>query len=341
MENKANLKKCIAVFLGYFFLIGNCFASSNSGKDYTNFGADLVTPIFPKSDAVGVYKNKTDSKPIALLKDIPLVYMERDQLNQCFSKNTADGWVFCNVSGANSGWIRRSEFLSPSEYKPVENWPFRYWIYVSSTGVGEEGVMMYRAVPRFPYLIKPEEFDNIFFLVYFDQDGFAISPKTQKKTGDRVFVVDDGVYLAPNDPSKREKANWLFLGFYNKEMQAICPAKAKDSCYSSVNLSPSWPGIKAFYTSPGPQFAHDGEIQKKKIEKSQEAWYGYEEVAFARHSDPVVPLTYKVPANVFMSIDSDKDTDEQRAKNHNKPFCLVDCKGVPNTVKLNPSPALH
>jgi hypothetical protein len=55
------------------------------------------------------------------------------------------------------------------------------------------------------------------------------------------------------------------------------------------------------------------------------AWYGAGEVAFARHTDPVQPLTYRVPDDVVMSKERSATTDAQRAKNREQLFCIADC----------------
>ena len=55
------------------------------------------------------------------------------------------------------------------------------------------------------------------------------------------------------------------------------------------------------------------------------AWYGGGEVAFARHTDAVQPLMYRVPDDVLMRNDPNPITDAQRAKNREQLFCIADC----------------
>jgi hypothetical protein len=131
-----------------------------------------------------------------------------------------------------------------------------------------------------------------------------------------VFLVGDAAYLAPGDPKKRNGAEWLFLNYYNKESNALCPARNPDSCLSAVNLGLGWPGIKAMYEEPPERF---------RRKDNDTAWYGDGEVAFARHTDPVHPLMYRVPDDVVMSIDPNPITDAERARNREKKFCIADC----------------
>src|SRR5438045_9533321 len=101
----------------------------------------------------------------------------------------------------------------------------------------------------------------------------------------------------------------------------MCPSISKESCYSAANQAPDWLGIRMLHTSPAPQYAFSYEKQ----EADKVRWDGFEEVAFARFSDPVTPLMYYVPQNVIMASDRDNDTDAQRIKNRDKPFCIMDC----------------
>ncbi|MBC7405462.1 MAG: hypothetical protein H7252_07235 [Cytophaga sp.] len=336
MEIEKNMKKGIVVCFGLLWFCNFSIAGVadiDSGPSYSNFGNDLFTPIFPKNNSIKIFKNKEDIKPIVEFNDTPVVHLE-DAKSPCLKGTQVDGWVRCNINGT-SGWVKRSEFLSPKEYQPIEKWPFRYWMYVASEGGGEEAMMLYLKVPRNPYLIAPKQFANVFFLTYFDEQGFAISAKTNKKTGERIFTVGDAVYLAPADPVKREKTDWLFLAYFNADLIALCPARNPDSCYSAVNLSQNWNGIKEFYTSAKKPFFYDSARQAKE----KETWFGKEMVAFGRHSDPIVPFMYHVPDEVLMTIDPNPRSDEQRIKNREKPFCLLDCKGAPNPIVLNPKPA--
>lgn len=293
----------------------SCFAGeSTDGKSYTNFGLDLSAPIFPVNGVLNIYKNKFDARPLVTLKD-KLVVDQITESRPC-TKASHDGWAYCTV-GTVTGWIKHSDFLTGGEYAPVASWPFRYWFYVASPGTGsEDAVMLREIVPKIPYLVAPAEYANIFFHVVFDTQGRAFSPKSHRPTGDRVFLVGDAVYLAPEDPKKRNKAEWLFLNFYNKELNALCPARNPDSCLSAVNLAQDWPGIKAMYEEPPERF---------RRKDNDAAWFGAGEVAFARHIDPVRPLMYRVPDYVLMSIDPNPITAAQRARNREKLFCIADC----------------
>ena len=231
---------------------------TDDGKNYTNFGPDLVAPIFPINGVLNIYKNKSDAQPLITLSNT-LVVDQRGESQPCM-KATPDGWVHCTV-GTVTGWIKRSDFRSAAEYAPSASWPFRYWLYIASPGTGsEDAVMLRQIVPKIPYLVAPTEYANIFFHVVFDMEGRAISPKTHKPTGDRIFVVGDAVYLAPADPQKRNGATWLFLNFYNKKLNALCPARSQDSCMSVVKHAPELSGIKAMYEEPPEQLR-----QKRKI----------------------------------------------------------------------------
>jgi hypothetical protein len=287
---------------------------TNTGKDYTNFGLDLVAPIFPVNGVLNVYKNKNDAQPLVTLKDTPVV--DQGGESELCNKAASDGWTHCTV-GTVTGWIKHSDFRTGGEYAPVASWPFRYWLYVASPGWGsEDAVMLREIVPKIPYLIAPTEYTNILFHVAFDTQGRAISPKTRRPTGDRVFLVGDAAYLAPVDPKKRGRATWLFLNYYNEKLNALCPARNPESCMSAVNVAPDWPGIKAMYEEPAEQF---------RRKSNDAAWFGAGEVAFGRHTDPVRPLMYRVPDEVIMRIDSNPITDAQRARNREKLFCIADC----------------
>lgn len=323
--DKLKLYAVVAMSLASSFVLAG---GSITGKDYTNFGDDLNLPVIAKKQAVDIYKNKTDASPAISFKAFAQITTEKNP-QACWEAKPADGWVKCRLNG-ESGWLKRDDFYGPAEYAPVEKWPFRYWAYIAGSNMGEEGVMLFRAVAHSPYLIKPDQFDQAFFLVLFDEQGFAISPKDKKKTGDRVFVVANAVYLAPADPEKRLKKRWLFLGYYNEGLSAMCAASHKESCYSAVNLAPDWGGIKAFHTSApgGNAFDAKAEDTRKRV------WYGPEEIAFARHVDPVTPLLYKVPDEISINGEVNPTTAIMK-KNREKPFCLLDCKGGANQVKFN------
>jgi len=300
-------------------------ASGASAREtYTNFGPDLTAPIFPLNGTLKIYKAKGDEKPYAELHDLPYYALETTPSAETCLSNPADGWVKCRVKG-KAGWVRRSDFLSGAQYQPVKEWPIRYWLIIASTGrPSEETDELLKGVARSPYLSTQKEFANIFFKVQFDREGFAISPKTGKRTGDRVFKVQNAIYLAPADDTRREKENWQFLNFYNNELQAMCPSISKESCYSAANQAADWPGIKMLHTSPPPQYAYSFE----KEERDRTPWYGHEEVAFGRFSDPVKPLMYYVPSNVIMATDRDGDEAQRikNRKNREKAFCIMDCQ---------------
>lgn len=264
---------------------------------------------------LNIYQNKGASSPIATIKGEPVIDQTGD-IGPC-TKSGKDGWAHCNLDGIN-GWIKYSDFVTAEEYTPVNSWPFRYWLYVASTGTGsEEAMLLQRAARKSPYLIVPAAYSNIFFYVLFDNQGRAISPKTGKPTGDRVFLVGDSVFLAPEDPKRRKEATWLFLSFYNAELNAMCPGKSRDSCMSAVNLSSDWPGIRQLYDEPPKQY---------KRKKGDGTWFGAGEVAFARHTDPTRPLMYRIPDDVAMRIDSNPTTTAQIAKNREIPVCIADCE---------------
>lgn len=319
----------LIVFLTGALACALAFATESvDGKDYTNFGNDLRVPIFPKNGELNVYKNKTDATPSYTAKEERIELVGSDW-KKCLFAPPGDPWVRCSI-GATTGWVKRADFLSGGEYQPFTKWPFRYWLTIASSGMGgEETDLLIKAAKRSPYLVTPVEYDNIFFIVNFDQQGNAISPKTHKKTGDRVFVVGNAVYLAPDNAHARDSARWLFLNYYHLKLQAMCPAENPDSCFSAVNLSATWPGIHVLNTSPASQFAFNEERQRKE----KKTWYGAQEVAFARHTDPVQPLLYTVPTDVHMRIEVDGLTDAQMKKNREKQFCLIDCSAKAGTDK--------
>lgn len=287
---------------------------TSNGRTYSNFGLDLAAPIFPLNGKLEIYKNKSDRQPLLTLENEPVIALHGDW-KSCVNA-APDGWGRCTVNNV-TGWVRRHDFRSGGEYEPVDSWPFRYWLYIATSGIGgEETYLLRKLVPKVPYLVAPSEYDNIFFHVLFDSHGRAISPKTQKLTDDRVFLVGNAVYLAPENTQQRNGATWLFLTYYNKELTALCPAQSADSCMSAVNLSPSWHGIKQMYDEPPELFKHGN---------NGERWYGEGEVAFARHIDPVRPLLYQVPDDVHMRIDTNASTDAQRTKSREKLFCIADC----------------
>ncbi len=146
-----------------------------------------------------------------------------------------------------------------------------------------------------------------------------------------LIIVGDEVYLAPDGLEKRIAKDWLFLGFYNEQLQAICPAQHKESCYSTVNTANDWAGIKLFHTSPAPEFAYNDEREAKL----KRVWYGREETAFGRHTDTIAPLLYQVPNDAALKNEANDLTRAQRRKNREKPFCLLDCKGTTNQIKFN------
>jgi hypothetical protein len=302
-------------------LSGTALAGSSSGGvNYTNFGMDLTAPIFPKNGTLKLFKNKSDDKPLAELHDLQSVSLNGDDFTQsCLGKST-DGWVRCYVGG-KIGWVRRADFQSGGEFQPLDQWPLRYWLYIASDGFGsEETQELLKAARHSPYLSQPKEFANIFFKVRFDREGFALNDKTGKKTGDRVFVVGKSVYLAPADAAKRDRATWLFLNYYDAQRVALCPSTNEAGCDDAVNLSPSWRGIKSFYS-----VAADSRERSPSAKESAPS-FGAGEVAFARFSDPVTPLMYTVPDLVSMAADPAGATAPQRRKNREKQFCLMDCK---------------
>jgi hypothetical protein len=238
-----------------------------SGSNYTNFGMDLVAPIFPLDGALAIYQNKGDREPKDTLRGKVALRLEGNW-KQCTGAS-ADGWAFCNVSG-RTGWVRRNAFKSGGEIAAPASWPFRYWLYVASSGMGgDESDVILQAMRKVPYLTAPREYDNVFFYVGFDREGNALVPRTNKRTGDRAFLVGDAIYLAPADDMKRSGARWLFLGYFNEKFEAICPGRNPDSCMSAVNTAPGWPGIRALYTghrhSLPARTATTGGLEKAKL----------------------------------------------------------------------------
>lgn len=299
-------------------------AEPTARNTYANFGPDLTTPIFPNNGIIKIYKAKGDEKPLAEFHDLPYYALETTPSAETCLGNPVEGWVRCRIKG-KSGWVRRSDFLSGAHYQPEKDWPIRYWLIIASTGhPGEETDELLKGVKVSPYLATQKEFANIFFKVQFDKEGFAISPKTGKRTGERVFKVNNAIYLAPADDAGREKAKWQFLNFYNAELQAMCPSVSKESCFSAANQASEWQGIKLLHTSPAPQYAYSYE----KTEAGKTPWYGFEEVAFARFTDPVKPLIYYVPSDVPMPADrvGDEAQRQKNLKRRAKPFCIMDCK---------------
>lgn len=298
-------------------LIANAHAGGVTGGVYSNFGADLTSPIFPNGNTLAVYAKKGDAKPREILGDAPVLQLLGD-VKRC-TRVPADGWAYCNLEGS-PGWVKRGDFRTGADFAPVKQWPFRYWVYIASETTGsEETSALLDVVPKVPYLILPKEYENVLFQVRFDTEGNAISPRTGKPTGDRIFVVNNAVYLAPGDAAKRERATWLFLSYYHEKLQALCPGTSTDSCMSAVNLAPGWQGIKAMYTDPARQFAR---------KENDGRWYGPGEVGFARHADPVQPLMYRVPDDVRMRADRSNASDAERAKNRKQLFCIADCPQV-------------
>jgi len=300
------------VFLSFFGVVNA--GESIDGKSYSNFGMDLVAPAFPKNGTLAIFENKDDATAKMTFKNKKVVRLSGN-VAACI-KNSPDLWVRCTVNNI-TGWAKQDDFRSGADVEPMKNWPFRYWIYIASSGVGsEETTLLRNAATKNPYLITPSEYDNIFFEVIFDKEGHAISPKTHQPTGERVFVVDDAVYLASEDPKKRAGSTWLFLAYYNAEMNALCPGKTTKSCMNSVNKNSSWQGIKDFYKEPPSQFQRTDD---------DEAWFGNGETAFARHSDLIQAFMYRVPDDVYMRADKNASNGLQRKKNREKLFCIADC----------------
>lgn len=277
----------------------------------------MVEPIFPRNGSLDIYANKTDQAPRREIRERPVLSLDGDW--KACVKASSDGWVRCSVEGT-TGWVKRDTFRSAGQFAPVEKWPFRYWLHLASSPAAGEGYEETLTAARTnPYLVKPAEFENIFFHVRFDQAGRAIGPHTHRPTGDRVFVFGNAVYLAPEAPEKRNGATWIFLNFYNEQRVPLCPSVHPDSCLGAVNMAPNWPGIKALHEAPPPRYKR----------KDKAPWFGATEVAFARHGDPSVPLMYRVPMDVPMHIDTNPVSDAQLAKNREKLFCIADCANEP------------
>jgi hypothetical protein len=137
------------------------FAGSIDGRTYTNFGWDLNMPIFPINGMLNVYRNKSDATPIKTLKSKP-VLDQSGRIRAC-NKERTNGWAQCKVDDI-TGWVKYQDFVTADEYEPVTSWPFRYWLFIASSGAGgEEEVLLEQAVPRNPYLIAPAAYSNIFF----------------------------------------------------------------------------------------------------------------------------------------------------------------------------------
>lgn len=302
-----------------------CAAGGVTGSHYTNFGNDLLVPIIPGKNWLPMFANKDDVKPFRELTDAVVLDVGEGNWEACIGKPAApDTRVRCHVRGADT-WVERSAFIGPREMLPYEPWPIRYWLYAASDGAGsEETSELYKAVPRSPYLVKPKQFASVFFIVKFDKRGFAISPKTGKRTGDRVFLAGGAAYLAPDDPGKRLRQPWLFLSYYHSDLKALCPGAARESCASAVNLQPQWSGIKALHTEPSRPFAGP--------------MFGAGETAFGRHGDAPVPFNYTVPKGVFMATDEQAASDAARAAHRAKPFCLLDCPPAANAIIADPAP---
>lgn len=268
----------------------------------TLFGADLKTPIFPQNGTLKVYKSKSDEKPFAEFQNLTYYAIGPTGFADTCLDRPEDGWVRCNIKG-KVGWVRRSEFTSGAQYLPEKHWPIRYWIADAGGRMpGEETDELLREAKRNHYLHTQKELKSVLFKVLFDEDGFAISAKTGRRTGDRAFKVGNAIYLAPSDDARRENATWLFLNYFDPGLQAMCPSVSKESCYSAANQALNWPGINALHMSPSPQYAYTAE----RDEQNKVAWFGQERVGFARFSDPVKPLMYIRP--------------------YGKRLCIMDCK---------------
>ncbi|NHZ90048.1 hypothetical protein F2P45_13635 [Massilia sp. CCM 8733] len=303
---------------------GVCGAGGVTGGVYSNFGNDLLVPIFPGKNWLPMYANKDDAKPVRELFDARVLDVGAGNWEACISMAAPAGRVRCRVEGADT-WVDRWSFIGPREILPVEPWPFRYWLYLPSEGSGsEETSDLYKAVPHSPYLVKPKQFASVFFIVKFDKRGFAISPKTGKRTGDRVFLAGGGAYLAPDNPAKRLRQPWLFLSYYHSVPRALCPGAGAESCASAVNLQPQWRGIKALHGEPSRP--HAGPM------------FGPGQTAFARHGEAALPFNYTVPAEVDMAADEHAAGAAGRAAHRATPFCLIDCPPGANVAIPDPAP---
>ncbi|WP_156409955.1 hypothetical protein [Duganella sp. Root198D2] len=238
---------------------------------YTLFGPDLKAPIFPQNGTLKVYKAKNDEKPLAEFYDLTYYAIGPTGFAHTCLGKSEDGWVRCNIKG-KAGWVRRSDFISGAEYQPESNWPIRYWLASAGGSMpGEETDELQDEAKRSPYLAPQKDLSNVFFKVVFDKDGFAISAKTGKRTGDRVFKVGNAIYLAPADGAKRDNATWRFLNYFDSSLQAMCPSLSKESCYSAANLAQGWPGISMLHTSPSPQFV---QRRTRREEQGGMVWTG-------------------------------------------------------------------
>lgn len=306
-----NLLLALALVLG---LAAPAAQAGVTGNTYTNFGNDLVAPIFPIDGTLALYRNKDDAAPMAVLRGQSAVSLERD-VKACVQA-PADGWVRC-ATAKGTGWVRRSTFRAGGDVAPPATWPFRYWLYVASDGSGaEESTAVEDAVPRNPYLVKAKGYEHVYFHVPFDTAGNAIGPKTGKPTGERAVVVDGAVYLAPSDPVKRHGARWLFLNYYHEKPVALCPGRDPASCLAVVNASQDWQGMRALLAEPPTSYADP---------EGKWAFWGATRVAFARHADPVQPLLYRVTDDVWMPGDNEDGSAAARKRRRAQPFCIADC----------------
>ena len=144
-------------------------ARADSLVFFTNFGADIVRPIFPANGSVDIYEAKTDKKPRRQFREQDALSVEGDW-KSCV-ESSVDGWVRCSVRGT-TGWVKRNTFRSAAEYAPVEKWPFRYWLHLASTPSAGEGYHeTLVAARKNPYLVKPAEFESVFFTSYSIRKG--------------------------------------------------------------------------------------------------------------------------------------------------------------------------
>ncbi|RSZ56193.1 hypothetical protein HF313_21715 [Massilia atriviolacea] len=304
---------------------GICGAGGVTDGRYTNFGNDLLVPIIPGKNWLPMYANKGDLKPFKELSDAVVLDVGQGDWEACISQAEPQGRVRCHVRGADT-WVDRWSFVGPREMLPFEPWPFRYWLYAASDASGSaETSELYKAVARSPYLVKPKQFGSVFFIVKFDRRGFAISPKTGKRTGDRVFMAGGAAYLAPDHPGKRLRQPWLFLSYYHDSLKALCPGAARESCASAVNLQPQWRGIKALHSAPPKPFAGP--------------MFGAGRTAFARHGEPPQPFRYTVPDDVPDDVPMAAGEPAPGAPAHRAaPFCLIDCPAGARAIIPDPAP---
>lgn len=52
-----------ATAAGMLLMASIASAGSTNGKNYTNFGDDLIAPLFPVNGVLNIYQNKTDTTP--------------------------------------------------------------------------------------------------------------------------------------------------------------------------------------------------------------------------------------------------------------------------------------